>query len=78
VYRREHRLPWLGYRQESILRLCWQRGEREFSEAWWALRSGRIGDACGIAEGRLVPSDEKGRPAQTLRDALRVLPDVPF
>lgn len=56
VYRREHNLPFLGYRQEALLRRIWDYGEEHFKSAWFALRKG--GDegmavACGMAVGRL-------------------------
>jgi hypothetical protein len=57
LYRREKKLPFLGYWQEKILTRCWDHGEKSFHAAYVALTSvqdcGRDGDAFKIAEGKL-------------------------
>lgn len=39
-YRRKENLPWLGWRQEVILRRCWLHGPKALKSAWFALKQG--------------------------------------
>lgn len=59
VFRREHKLHYLGYWQEKILGRCWDRGERNFKMAWHILRGGScVQDAFAIAEGKMEVGPE--------------------
>ena len=57
VFRRNEKLPWLGFHLEFHLRECWMRGgELQLRTGWFAARAGRLQDlvglACGQAEAR--------------------------
>lgn len=55
VFRREHKLCFLGYWQEKILSRCWDHGERNFTTAWHILKTGElVQDAVSISQGKLV------------------------
>lgn len=40
VFRRKEKLGWLGFRNERLLQVCWNRGEGCFRSAWFAARRG--------------------------------------
>lgn len=58
-FRREHRLPFTGYRHEHLLTRAWDFGPTHFKAAWWAARNQRIGDLIALANGT-VRVDEIG------------------
>jgi len=54
VFRRERGLGFIGYRYEHLLQRCWDYGEDCFVSAWYAARSGRVGDCVELANGDIT------------------------
>jgi hypothetical protein len=75
VYRREHKLPFLGYKWEAYLQQAWLRGVPSFVSCWFAAKTGRLGDVLGIVHGQL---EARGQGELVERLKPEVMADCPF
>jgi len=53
VYRRQHRLPFLNFRDERHMQAAWSISVEQFRAAYFAVKRGQVQDAIKLSQGRL-------------------------